>query len=59
MKTSLLYAETLATLVAVAVIVHLLTSVDWPWAIAAGAAAAVILRTLIHRKNAPPTVGER
>ena len=52
MKTTLLYAETLAILAAVAVLVHLLTSLDWPWAIAVGAAAAALGRALIHR-NAP------
>lgn len=51
MKNTLRYLETIAILVAVAVIVHLLASVDWPWAIAIGAAAAVLLRTLIHRKT--------
>jgi hypothetical protein len=50
-KNTLLYAETIAILVAVAAIVHLLASVDWPWAIAIGAAAAVLLRPFIHRKT--------
>lgn len=48
---SLLYAETIAILVVVAAVVHFFGSVDWPWAIAAGAAAAVILRSLVHRKT--------
>ena len=51
MKNTLLYAETIAILVVVAVVVHLVASVDWPWAIALGAAAAVLLRSLIHRKT--------
>jgi hypothetical protein len=50
-KNTLLYAETIAILVAVAAIVHLLAAVDWPWAIGIGAAAAVLLRAVIHRKT--------
>jgi len=50
-KNTLLYAETIAILVAVGAIVHLLASVDWPWAIAIGAAAAVVLRAVIHPKT--------
>lgn len=51
MKNTLLYAETIAILVAVAVGVHLLSPIDWPWAIAIGAAAALLLRPLIQRKT--------
>ena len=51
MKNTLLYAETIAILVAVAAVVHVIASVDWPWAIAIGAAAAVLLRAVIHRKT--------
>lgn len=51
MKNALLYAETIAILAAVAVVAHLLSPIDWPWAIAIGAAAAVLLRPLIHRKT--------
>jgi hypothetical protein len=51
MKNTLRYAETTAILVVVAVVVHLVTSLDWPWAIAVGAGAAVLLRALIHRKT--------
>ena len=51
MKDTLLYAETIAILGVVAVVVHLVASVDWPWAIALGAAAAVLLRAVIHRKT--------
>ena len=50
MKSTLLYAETIAILVVVAVVVQLAASVDWPWAIAIGAGAAVLARALIHRK---------
>jgi hypothetical protein len=48
-KNTVLYAETIAILVAVAALVHLLASVDWSWAIAIGAATAAALRALIHR----------
>ena len=51
MKNTLQYAETIAILVVVAAVVHVLASVDWPWAIAIGAAAAVLLRAVIHRKT--------
>ena len=51
MKNALQYAETIATLVAVAAVVHVLGSVDWPWAVAVGAVAAVLLRAVIHRKT--------
>jgi hypothetical protein len=51
MKNTLLYAETIAILVVVAVVVHLIASVDWPWAVAIGAAAAVLLRAVIHPKT--------
>jgi hypothetical protein len=51
MEKTLLYAETIAILVVVAVIVRLVASIDWPWAIATGAAAAVVARALIHRKT--------
>jgi predicted branched-subunit amino acid permease len=54
MKNTLLHAETIASLAAVAVVVHLVASVDWPWAIAIGAAAAVLVRALLHRR-APRT----
>ena len=50
MKNRLLYAETIAILVVVAVVARLAASLDWPWAIAIGAAAAVLARALIHRK---------
>jgi hypothetical protein len=50
-KNSLLYAETIAILVVVAAEVYMVASVDWPWAIAIGAAAAVLLRAVIHRKT--------
>jgi hypothetical protein len=50
-KNTHLYAETIVILVAVAAIVHLLAKVDWPWAIAIGAVAAIVLRALIHRKT--------
>jgi len=56
MKNMLLYVATIATIMIVAVIVHLAVSVDWPWAIATGALAAVILRAAIdwHRTGSTP-----
>jgi hypothetical protein len=51
MKSTILYAETIAMLVVVAVVAHQVASVDWPWAIAIGAGAAVLLRAVIHRKT--------
>jgi hypothetical protein len=52
MKNTLLYARTIAILVVVAVVVHLVASVDWPLAIALGAGAAVLLRAA-GRRNTP------
>ena len=49
MKNALLYAETIAILAAVAAIVHLLASVDWPWVIAIGAAVGLLVRAFVHR----------
>ena len=50
MKNTLLYVETTAILVAVAAAVHFVASLDWPWAIALGAAAAVLARVLLQRR---------
>jgi hypothetical protein len=47
-----IYAETIAILAAVAFVLHELVSVDLPWAVAIGAAAAVVVRTLLHRRTA-------
>lgn len=57
MSNTLVYAETIAILAAVAVIVHLLGSVDWPWAIAIGAAVAVVFRALLRRSGRPSARG--
>jgi predicted branched-subunit amino acid permease len=51
MKSALRSAETIALLVAVAVPVHLVASVDWPWAIVIGALAGIVLRALIHHRT--------
>ncbi|HEY7251068.1 MAG TPA: hypothetical protein VIG37_11295 [Methylomirabilota bacterium] len=51
MKTATVYAETIAILAAAAIAVHFLAGVDWPWAITAGAAVAVVLRSLLHHKS--------
>ena len=45
---ALLYVKGLAVVVAVAVPVHYLGALDWPWAIVIGAAASIVLRRLIH-----------
>ena len=50
MKTTLLYVETIAILIVVAVVVHFVVSIDWPWAVALGAAAAVLIRALLQRR---------
>ena len=57
MKNMLLYVATIATITVVAVIVHRAASVDWPWAIATGAVAAVILRAVIdwHSTGSTPS----
>jgi hypothetical protein len=56
-KTALLYVETIAILVAVAAAAHFLASLDWPWAIALGGAAASVARALQRRlrTTVPPT----
>jgi uncharacterized protein DUF3995 len=46
-KTPTTYAQTLVILVAAAVVVHYLSPLDWPWAIAAGAAVSVAARGLL------------
>lgn len=48
-KTALSTAENVAVIAAAGVLVHVLAGLDWPWAIAIGAAAAIALRWLIHR----------
>ena len=50
MKTTLLYVETIAILIVVAAVVHFVVSIDWPWAVALGAAAAVLIRALLQRR---------
>ncbi len=52
MKTTTLYAEAIAILLVVAVVVHYLVGTDWPWAIVAGAAASVLFRAVLGHK--PP-----
>jgi len=46
-KTTFSYAQTLAILVMAAVGIHYATSLDWPWAILAGAAASAAVRPLL------------
>jgi hypothetical protein len=56
MKGTLLSVLAIGAVIAVAVTVHLVASViDWPWAIAMGAAAAIILRALIGSRSTDGT----
>jgi hypothetical protein len=48
LKRALMYAESLAVILAVSVPVHYLGGLDWPWAIVIGAATSIVLRWLIH-----------
>lgn len=50
LKNTLAYAETAILTIAVCVPVRYLAHLDWPWALAIGLIAAVLLRALIHRK---------
>jgi hypothetical protein len=47
-RKAFMYFEAVAVIVAVAVPVHYLGGLDWPWASAIGAAASVVVRWLIH-----------
>jgi hypothetical protein len=63
-KRAVMYAESLAIIVAVSVAVHYLSGLDWPWAIVIGAATSVVLRRLIHsgtlaRLRNRPLAGDR
>jgi hypothetical protein len=53
LKTSRRYIETALFTAAVGVPVHYLAGLDWPWAIAVGLAASIVLRRVIHR--GPPS----
>jgi cell division protein FtsW (lipid II flippase) len=53
LKSSLRYIETALFTAAVSVPVHYLAGLDWPWVIAIGLAASIVLRALIHHR--PPT----
>jgi hypothetical protein len=44
-------ASTLGVLVGVAVAVHYIAGLDWPWAIVAGAAVSMIVRGLLRARN--------
>ena len=58
-KTAIHYLEALAVIAAVAVPVHYLGGLDWPWSIVLGAAASILVRALTHRRAAHPTSGEK
>lgn len=49
LKTVLTYLEVVALIAVVAIPVHFVGEVDWPWAIGIGAAASIVLRWVIHR----------
>ncbi len=51
MNDTLVNIGTAATLVAIAAAVHVGASVDWPWAIAVGAAATALLRAVVRRRT--------
>jgi hypothetical protein len=53
-KTAAIYAEALAVIAAVAAATHYLIGLDWPWAIAAGAATSILVRAVIHRRPSRP-----
>jgi hypothetical protein len=48
-KTALTPLGLVALIAVVAIPVHFLGEVDWPWAIGIGAAASIVLRSAIHR----------
>jgi hypothetical protein len=50
-KSSLRYIETALITAAVGIPVHYPAGLDWPWAIAIGLAASIVLRALIHRRR--------
>ena len=52
-KTALNSAETVLVIGVVAVPVHYFAGLEWPWAIAVGAAASIALRWLVNRVGAP------
>ena len=47
-KRALMYAASVAIIVAVSVPVHYFGGLDWPWAIVVGAATSVMLHWLTH-----------
>jgi hypothetical protein len=51
-KTAALYAQTLVVLAVVAVAVHYLAGLDWPWAILAGAVASLLARAVFQHRSA-------
>jgi hypothetical protein len=48
-KQALIYAEAVGVIVAVSVAVHYLGGLDWPFAIAIGAATSIVARRLFRR----------
>jgi hypothetical protein len=61
-KTALNSAGSILLIVAVAVPVHYLGGLEWPWAIVIGAAGSITLRRLVHGGSVaglrkPPAAG--
>jgi len=51
MNNTIIYAQTITILVAVTLVVHFGGGVDWPWAVATGAAASILLRTILPKRT--------
>lgn len=49
----LIYAENAAVIIVVALVVHYLAGLDWPWAFVIGAGASIVLRWLVDHHMVP------
>jgi hypothetical protein len=63
LETTLTALATVVVIAAVGLSVHYLAGLDWPWAIAVGAAVSIALRLLVPRAHLargtkPPSIGE-
>jgi hypothetical protein len=64
MTTTLRSAQSILVIVAIAVPVHFLGGLEWPWAIVIGAAGSIALGRVIRggtvaRRRKPPVAGTR
>ena len=63
LKSIAAYAQAVALIAVVAVPLHFLAGLDWPWAVVAGGLAAIVLRPLIRRariaSDGRPIAGSR